>query len=552
MNKGYICLMLHAHLPFVRHPERDDVLEENWLYEAITETYIPLINVFEHLVNDGINFRVTMSMTPPLISMLKDPLLQERYVNHLDKLIELSEKELDKTGHEPHFHGLALMYYRKFREAKEIFVDRYEMDIVDAFKEFQEIGCLEIITCGATHGFFPIIGVNEHSVRAQVEIAVEQYKRVFSRAPRGIWLPECGFKPGVEEFLKNAGIKFFFVDTHAIMHADPAPRYNVYAPLFTPAGVAAFARDEESSKQVWSSKEGYPGDPDYREYYKDIGYERDFEYIKPYIHPEGIRINTGMKYWRITGESDYKEAYRPDWAQDKAAMHAQDFINNRQKQVDYLCRFMDRKPIVVAPYDAELFGHWWYEGPMWIDFLARKIACDQDQLQMITPSEYLAEYPTNQVAMPTQSSWGYKGFSEYWLNDTNQWVYPHLDVASKRMKELVDKFLNPWLMDPLFRRVLNQAARELLLAESSDWTFIMRTGTMVPYAEKRVRQHIGRFTKLYNDLMQGKIDIDWLEEIEDRDNIFNDLDCAKYYLENHQDFTRQFKRAVINQSKVMK
>ena len=185
--------------------------------------------------------------------------------------------------------------------------------------------------------------------KAQVQIAVDHYRQTFDRAPKGIWLPECGYIHGVDEILKSAGLQYFFMDTHGILYADPRPRYGVFAPLYCPSGVAAFGRDEASSRQVWSSKEGYPGDNDYREYYKDIGYEREFDYIKPYIHPDGIRVNTGMKYWRITGQSDYKEAYRPDWAQKRAAIHAQDFLDNRIQQINFLADRMDRKPIVVAP-----------------------------------------------------------------------------------------------------------------------------------------------------------------------------------------------------------
>ncbi|MCK5215782.1 MAG: DUF1957 domain-containing protein [Candidatus Omnitrophica bacterium] len=544
MPKGYVCLMLHAHLPFVRHPEEEYFLEENWFFEAITETYIPLIKVFEQLVEDGIDFRITMSMTPPLVNMLKDPLLQERYIRHINKLIELALKEIDRTSYEPHYHGLALMYMKLFTEAKELFVEKYEYDLVSAFKKFQDLGYLDIITCSATHGFLPNLRQNLSSVKAQVHMGVDAYAKAFGRLPRGFWLPECGYYSGVDKILKDAGVRYFFVDSHGIMHADPSPRYAVYAPIYTPSGVAAFGRDWESSKQVWSAKEGYPGDVDYREYYKDIGYELDFDYIKPYIHPQGIRINTGMKYWRITGSTDYKEAYRPDWAKEKAASHAGNFMHNREKQIEHLSHHMDRKPIIIAPYDAELFGHWWYEGPMWIDFLARKICCDQDNIMMTTPTEYLEEYPTNQMSLPSDSSWGYKGYSEYWLEGTNDWVYPHLHVAGERMNELVNAIapamegqMNPRLL----KRALNQAARELVLAESSDWPFIMKTGTMVSYANKRINDHVGRFTRLYDDIRNNCIDEEWLNEIEWRDNIFKGMNCAKYY----SDKKRAVKRKTI-------
>jgi 1,4-alpha-glucan branching enzyme len=531
MPKGYLALVLHAHLPFVRHPEEEYFLEENWLYEAINETYLPLLQVFEGMVRDGVNFRITMSLTPPLINMLQDPLLQDRYLRHLDKLIELSEKEIHRTGYEPHYHGLALMYNHRFRDFRRIYVDEYGRDLVKAFKRFQDLGCLEIITCCATHGFLPILSVNKKAAEAQVNVAVEHYTRVFGRAPRGIWLPECGYVPGADEILKKAGIKYFFVDSHGIINADPRPRYGVYAPIYCPSGVAAFARDWESSKQVWSAQEGYPGDADYREYYRDIGHELEYEYIKPYIHPSGLRVNTGIKYWRITGRTDYKEAYRPDWAREKAARHAGNFMFNREKQVDHLLHHMDRKPLIVSPYDAELYGHWWFEGPMFLDFLFRKICYDQDNIKTITPSEYLKENPTNQMAVPSTSSWGYKGYSEYWIDGSNDWIYPHIHKAGERMTELATSFKKHFGRkgNALIRRALNQAARELLLAESSDWPFIMKSGTMVPYANRRVRLHISRFTRLYEDIKKNTIDEDWLAEVEWRDNIFKDMDVGKHY-----------------------
>jgi 1,4-alpha-glucan branching enzyme len=200
---------------------------------------------------------------------------------------------------------------------------------------------------------------------------------------------------------------------------------------------------------------------------------------------------------------------------------------SRQKQVERLKDIMDRDPIIVAPYDAELFGHWWYEGPQWIEFLIRKIVCDQDVIDLCTPSQYLAQSPVNQMCMPPLSSWGYRGYSEYWLDGSNDWLYPHLHHAGERMQDLGETCRKA---EGLVKRACNQAARELLLAESSDWPFIMKSGTMVPYAQKRVKQHIGRFTKLYEDIKASNIDEAWLAEVEGRDNIFADMDCAKYYL----------------------
>jgi 1,4-alpha-glucan branching enzyme len=525
MEKGYLALVLHSHLPFVRHPEHDQFLEEDWLYEAITETYIPLINVFDGLVNDGVDFRITMSLTPTLIAMLTDPLLQHRYIRHISKLIELAEKEIDRTKNQPEFNPIARMYLEMFRHARSVFEEKYGRNLVSAFKKFQDLGKLEIITCGATHGFLPLM-VNRKAVRAQIMIAVQHHEKHLGRAPKGIWLPECGYYEGLDEILKEAGIRYFFTDSHGIFHASPRPKYGVYAPIYCRSGVAAFGRDIESSKQVWSSVEGYPGDYNYREFYRDVGFDLDYDYIRPYIHPDGVRVNLGIKYYKITGTSNHKDPYIRHWALEKAAAHAGNFLFNREKQVEWLSGILkDRKPIIVAPYDAELYGHWWFEGPDWINFLLRKAAFDQKTVRMITPPEYLAENPRCQIAAPSTSSWGYKGYAEVWLDGSNDWIYRHLHKAADRMVELAQGHAGA---QGLLRRALNQAARELLLAQSSDWAFILKTGSHVEYAIKRTKEHVLRFTKLYDDIKTNRIDEGWLGDIEYKDNLFPDIDYAVY------------------------
>jgi 1,4-alpha-glucan branching enzyme len=522
---GYLSLVLHAHLPFVRHPEHEAFLEEDWLYEAITETYIPLLWVLEKLVDEGIDFRLTMTLTAPLVSMLNDELLRRRYARHLDRLCELAEKEVERTRLLPHFHETAVMYRDRFVAARSDYAHRWKMDLAGAFARLQRTGTLEIIACAATHGFLPALCVNPAAVRAQLLVGAQHYADVFGCRPRGVWLPECGFYPGLDALVRETGFRFFFVDTHAVDNAASRARYGPYAPLYCPSGIAAFARDDESSKQVWSSAEGYPGDFVYREFYRDIGFDLDLDYIRPYIHRDGIRVNTGIKYYRITGPTEHKEPYVRQWALDKAAIHAGNFMFNRQQQVEWLRGRMDRPPIVVAPFDAELFGHWWFEGPEWLDFLLRKLACDQDSLQLITPSEYLAQYPINQVEMPSASSWGYKGYNEIWLNGANDWMYRHLHAAADRMVELAAQFATA---DGLVRRALNQAARELLLAQSSDWAFIATRGTVVQYAVQRTKDHLLRFNQLFEMLKTGVVHEGWLSAVEEKDNIFPKLDYRVY------------------------
>ncbi len=525
MVQGYLAIVLHAHLPFVRHPEHEDFLEERWLYEAITETYIPLLQVFESLLNDRVNFRVTMSFSPPLTAMLRDTLLMERYVRFLNRTIELATREEERTRHEPVFRRLAQTYRQRLGAIRSTFL-RHDGDVLRGFAELQKSGMLELITCTATHQYFPLADRNWAAMRAQVQIAADHHEHHFGERPKGMWLAECGYVRGAEELLREAGIRYFFVDTHALLFAEPRPVYGIHAPIYCPTGVAAFARDPESSKQVWSAEEGYPGDPMYRDFYRDIGYDLPLEYIGPYIHPDGIRLHTGLKYYRVTArDTNDKQPYDFDAATERADVHAGNFMFNREKQVEYLASNMDRKPIVVAPYDAELFGHWWYEGPHFLEMLFRKMDREGAPLQPILPSEYLHEYPTNQIAKPTVSSWGQKGYSEMWLDHCNHWVYPHLHKAATRMTELARRYP---VADELLKRALNQAAREVLLAQASDWAFIMKAGTCVEYARRRTEDHVKRFNALDQAITDGAINEPWLTDVESRDNLFPSLDYRVY------------------------
>lgn len=527
-TKGYVSFILHAHLPFIHHPESEDYLEEEWLYEAISETYIPLLLNFQKLEEEKVDFRLTMSITPPLLSMLDNKLLQKRYIKYLKKHIELCEKEVVRTASNEKVNSLSKYYLERYTNDLHIFKDIYNCNLINAFKHFQDIGVLEIITCGATHGYFPILYVNENTVKAQIAVGVQTYEKYFGKKPRGIWLPECGYVPEADKYLKQFGIEYIITESHGILYADPTPIYATFAPIVSPNGIIAFGRDIESSKQVWSSICGYPGDFNYREFYRDIGYDADYDYIKPYIAKNGARVNTGIKYHRITSKGDFKDYYNLQWAKDSAEKQAGHFFDSRVNQIEELSNIMkDTPPIVLCPYDAELFGHWWYEGPYWLYVLFKKIYYDNSNFKLITPSEYIDTFPNMQISTPCISSWGANGYSEVWLNHTNDYVHKHLHIAGDRMVELAHLFPNQ--KNGLKKKALNQCARELLLAQSSDWLFIITNGTMVDYAKKRIKDHIGRFTKLYEQIKSDNIDEEFLKNISKQDCIFPDIDYMIYY-----------------------
>ncbi|MBK7708665.1 MAG: DUF1957 domain-containing protein [Acidobacteria bacterium] len=300
---------------------------------------------------------------------------------------------------------------------------------------------------------------------------------------------------GVEDLLKDAGIDissgFARYPTRRAAATLRRPRAGD-----VPMALPLFARDVETSQQVWSAEVGYPGDPFYREFYRDVGWDLPMEYLKPHLHSDGSRRHLGLKYYRITGRDvpqNRKKAYVPAIAKEKAAMHAFDFLGRREDQARKLREIHEgHPPLVTSPYDAELYGHWWFEGPMFIDYLFRQIHFDQDEITAVTPGDYLDAKIPIQIQTPSASSWGEAGYYKVWINEGNSWMYPYQHDAERKMTALANRFHHP---NDVERRVLEPACGELLLAQSSDWALDL-SGTTVQYSSNRFKSHIHRFNLL--------------------------------------------------------
>jgi 1,4-alpha-glucan branching enzyme len=523
-QKGYLCIVLHAHLPYVRHPEHAYFLEENWLFEAMTESYIPLLDVFSRMINDRIGFRVTLSLSPSLMEMLNDSLLMQRYTAHLARLIELTRRERRRVRGDHRFEPVVRMYQGRFKKIRYLFEEVYRKNLIPVFRQMQETGHLEIIPSAATHAYLPHLALYPGAVRAQIKTGLQLYRKNFGRYPNGIWFPECGFNHGFDRYIRDDGITFFFLEAHGIIRGKPLPQYGTYLPVLCDSGALAFGRDVAASRQVWSSLGGYPGDPNYRDFYRDAGFDIDEDQIRDFTEPYGAKTYTGLKYYRITGGTDNKKPYSVQAARIKVKEHANHFITVRETQIRKLFDKLRVCPVITATYDAELFGHWWFEGVDWLEMCLRSMDTRSVEIHTITPSEYLSLHdgmPRVQISYPSASSWGEKGYHEVWLNDRNDYLYRHILKAAERMIALADQFPNA---EGILRRALNQAAREVLLSQHSDWAFMMKNGLSDGYARTRFETHISRFTCLYESILSGIVCEVTLREMEDRDRIFQDMD----------------------------
>ena len=509
---GKLAIILHAHLPYVRKNEKNS-LEEDWLFQAIVECYIPLLKVLEFSKKeDPNNTKLTFSLSPTLLSLLQNKQIQKTFPSwintRIEFLIELPHKEKSAS---------------KFllRNIKDSFFywEKCSGNLIERFRKLNLSGNLDILTCAATHGYLPILRENPETVVGQINTAIRCHENVFGIRPLGIWLPECAYYENLDQILFDCGIKYAVLDGHGILNATPRPRYGVYAPICSKKGVAFFGRDSESTLPVWSSKEGFPGNPVYREFHKDLGWELSASKLQkkgiPTVRP------LGLKFHRITnntGPLSKKDFYIENEAIKKVAQHADNYLLSRSKQLKKLSLSSSFDPLLIAPFDAELFGHWWYEGPQFIKNILKKSI--NYSIKLTNLKEILVQKPNLQICDPSPSSWGQGGYHNYWLNDKNAWIVPEITKAGSVFVELSNKAI----CDEFSMRLLKQAARELLLSESSDWSFILRAGTTTELAKERIERHLLRFWKLIGMIKNhSNINLKFLEDIEEEDKIFPNI-----------------------------
>lgn len=523
-SRGSLLFVLHAHLPFVNHPSDSTFLEENWFFEAVAETYVPMIAMLERLANEGIRPGIGISISPTLGAMLENEELEKKMMLYLESRLELLDKELFRAKDDPALLAIVNLYKKLYEDAAGL-MHKYSGDLITPLKALQHSGHIEIITTSATHAVLPLL-VRPEAVRAQVAVAADDYFDRFNRKASGFWLPECAYEPRLNSYIKLSGFNYTFTESHAIENAGADAPYGVYAPYRTSNGLGIFARDAASSREVWSSKFGYPGDPAYREFYRDFGYDGDYEYVKPYLGSDGTRRPLGLKYHRITGNGAdlaAREYYDPAAALARVEAHASDFLARRMAQTNDFYAAHSARPLIVSCYDAELFGHWWFEGPAFLESVIRKIRVERLPLQFVTPGEYMNSCQEPREINPGVSSWGENGYFDPWVNESNDFIYRAVYAATDKMIEAANRFRNQDLPSSSLR-ALNQAARETLLAQSSDWAFLLYIGSHAQYAKGRLEDHSANALRLLTEVIEKRVDENALAELEKRNNLFTRMD----------------------------
>jgi 1,4-alpha-glucan branching enzyme len=568
MAIGSFVMVLHSHIPYCRNAGRWPHGEE-WLHEAATETYLPLLMAMCELKKEKIPFKFTLSLTPVLMEQLADPVILKHLENYLEDKIARAEADIIRfqNANEGHLGYLAQFYFNRFQSIYNAFSRKLGKNIINNIKQFQDEGYIEVATCAATHAYLPLLERNS-SIYGQLKVGIDTYKRHFGITPKTCWLPECGYrpsfyrkdkgktyiKPGLEKFLHQLGITCFISETHTIEGGEPVgkateqvigpygmipKRYLVPLSEYTEPTdrttfnpywvqtpeVAVIGRNNRTGMQVWSADWGYPGDFNYREFHKK----------------DGI---SGLQYWKVTGtkvDLAKKEYYDPYWAEQRILEHSSHFAGLVDELLINYHENSAKHGIIAAAYDTELFGHWWFEGVDWIKHVLKNLHSKQF-IEMNTVNEYITRYPPEGILALKESSWGIGGGHFTWDNVDNDWIWPVIHSAEIKMEELVTRYSNA--SGPM-RDILNQAARELLLLQSSDWPFLITTGQAREYATGRFgyfasgdnyKGHAGKFNKLAEIADSGIIDDAaqaLCQSFQDEDAVFPDIDYRVFKEQEH-------------------
>lgn len=543
---GYLILFLHSHIPYVlSHGEWPHGVD--WLNEAAAETYIPLLDTLYSLVEEGYSPNIVIGITPVLTEQLRDERFKKSFINYLEMKIDASVKDEEEFQMSRNYsmQNLSKMWQKFYTKIMDSFLEKYNGDIIGAYKKLQDENFIEIITSAATHSYFPLLS-SDFSINFQLKLGVESYKKNYKREPEGIWLPECAYRPamfwknplggkgepvfrkGIESLLKEIGIKYFIVDTHlltggktlGVYHArfetpdgitngleDIESEKSLYQSYLVDENVAIFVRDPQTGIQVWSGEHGYPGDFNYLDFHKK-------------------KFPGGNRYWRITGAKvglgDKKEYIRIE-AEKRIPVHAKHFSELAKKVLEKNYKESNKIGVISAPYDAELFGHWWFEG---CDFLYHfiKEASKDENMKIVTAKEYLKINPPSFFISLPEGSWGAGGKHKMWLNEDTKWSWEFIYQCEKEMEDVLKEFRNS--KDNTIKKIVKQMLREIILLQSSDWQFIISTKTAGDYAVKRIEEHYNSFIRLKKILKsykKGKITEEgekFLRECIKKDKIF--------------------------------
>lgn len=518
MAKKSLIITIILHKGYFKTPDsdKDKVVEKELLFSAITDTYIPLLNLFEKLDEDSVPFKLAMVISPTLCSQLADYDLQARYVKWLESQIALGEREVSNCKLSDLRKQQAEKSLKYFKKTYDDYVNVYKFDLISAFKYYADRGTIEFLATAGTFAFLPHYTQYTEALNAQIEAGLYSHKQFFGLVPDGFWLPAMGYVEGLDKIIKDYGFSYTVLDTHGLLFANPLPNKGIFSPVRCPSGLFAFARDFSIEEKITGEK-GFINTDVYRNQNRDLAFEADISELPEVLTSDGKRISSGYKYWKNTSV-DGNDWYDENAAEKAVKTQAEDFVAECQKKLNAACDFLETSDLsLTCTLDGQLFGQRWHEGVDWLEQVIRLIANNQD-MELSVFSAYTKDKNSLQEIKPFMSSCEGTGYGENFLDTSNSWMLRYSHKACERMVYLVERFPDD---TGLKARVLNMAAKEVLLSQSFDWAKMLQEKNYPEYAETQFKKNILSFTTVYDSLGANTISTEWLTKLEQEHSLFS-------------------------------
>ncbi|MCR4790517.1 MAG: DUF1957 domain-containing protein [Treponemataceae bacterium] len=511
MSKKSLIFNFVAHKGYYKSFDDKNFSKNQILFYAISQTYLPLLNMFANLEADGVPFKMGMTISPTLCAQLSNPIMQQNYINWLDRLIALGEKEVERYPEGSQKNILARQYLKKAKQDKIDYVETFDKNLLSRFSYYAKRGNLELFATCATYAFMPHIADFSEALNAQIEEGLLSHKHFFDFAPEGFYLPHLGYTNGIEKNLRAYGLNYTIIDSKGLLFADPEPKMGIFSPVRSESSFAFFACDSRIDHEILGKK-GFMNKAAYRNQQKDIGYDSKLEDLSDFLEDSSERFQTGFKY-SANDESDYDFSK----AKDELKKDAHEFVEKRLETLNKAEEFCDGQDIsLVCNFDADLLGERWYEGIDWLEMVFRELAktneITNDNFGDITKEQYQLE-----SVKPAFSASESMGYGEILLDNTNDWMIRYLRKNTERMIDLADRFSEK---TGLKSRALNLAAKEVLLSQSSDWPLMIHDKNFPDFAKDQFIKSINGFSTVYESLGSNSISTEWMTNLEREHDLF--------------------------------
>jgi 1,4-alpha-glucan branching enzyme len=517
-HKNTISFVFNVNLPFVREAEPHFVIDELPFFETLSLSFIPFLQMLDRLEAARVPFHIALVMPPVVCHMLNDEFLINRYLEYVDNQISFGRKEI-KRCKDTEVGSLAQFYYENALKKRNLFIKKYNKDICGALTYYAQRGKLEIVTSAAVNAFLPFYINYPASIAAQVETALISHRKFFKSRPQGFWLPELAYCPNLDKILRTYKLGWTLIDTHAALLSKPCPETGSFYPVKTQSGLFMLVKDFYAYRDIMNKKVGLTYNKIYCSYERDAGYELPADYVMNFISGDGVRLATGYRYY-----TSGRKIYNAEEAEASAKEAAHKFLANRIAQLNSAGNLINKNAISVCHLPFDFFGRRWSEGWTFIEEIFR-CALNNDEIQFLTPQEYIYKEQSQEfpVIEPEYSSSGYKGYAENFMDSSNTWVYRHIMRSIERMEEIAERFSGE---NDIKERVLNQAAREVILATDTRW--VRRNANANASSSDIIVAHLRNFTTLYESLGNSRISPRFLAELELKNNVFPEINYRSF------------------------